>query len=71
MQNENLNKEQPAPVVEKVTKKVLKKEKNKIDIETDKVVSNFINTIMTLSDEDLDKALAFVNKKIEIFKKMK
>ena len=30
MQNENLNKEQPAPVVEKVTKKVLKKEKNNL-----------------------------------------
>lgn len=70
MQNENLN-NQPAPVVEKVAKKVLKTEKNKIDVESNKVVNDFINTVMALSDEDLEKALAFVNKKVELLKKLK
>ena len=70
MQNENLN-NQPTPIVEKVAKKVLKKEKNKIDIQNNKVVNEFINTVMALSDDDLEKALAFVNKKVEMLKKLK
>ncbi len=69
MQNENLN-NQPAPVVEKVAKKVLKTEKTKLEIENNKVVNDFINTVMALSDEDLEKALAFVNKKVEQLKKI-
>lgn len=71
MQNENLSIEQPAPVVEKVAKQTLKSEKNKIDIENNKVINDFINTVWALSDEDLDKALAFVNKKLELLKKIK
>lgn len=71
MQNENLNIGQPAPVVEKVAKQTLKSEQNKIDIENNKVINDFINTVWALSDEDLDKALAFVNKKLELLKKIK
>lgn len=71
MQNENLIVNQPAPVVEKVAKNVLKTEKTKLEIENNKVVNDFINTVMALSDEDLEKALAFVNKKVEMLKNIK
>lgn len=70
MENELINKE-PAPVVEKVSVKDLNEEKNKIDFEEDSPVNNLIRTAMALSDEDLDKALAFVNKKLEILKNKK
>ena len=71
MQNDNLNIEQPTPVVEKVKKKILNTEKTKLNIENNKVISDFISSVMALSDEDLDKALAFINKKIDLLKKIK
>ena len=71
MQNENLDVNQPAPVVEKVAKKTLKREKTKLEVESVKVVKDFVDAVMALSDEDLDKALAFVNKKLETIKKLK
>ncbi len=70
MENE-LDTMQPAPVVEKVSLKDLKDEKEKIDFEENTPVNNFIKTAMALNDEDLDKAIAFVNKKLEIFKNKK
>ena len=70
MENELINNE-PAPVVEKVSIKDLKEEKAKIDFEQDTPVNNFVKTAMALSDEDLDNALAFVNKKLEILRNKK
>ena len=71
MENENLNEQQPAPVVEKVAKKELKTEKTKLDVDNNKVVKDFVDSVMALSDEELDMALAFVNKKLEKLKNLK
>ena len=69
MQNENLNNENAAPVVEKISKKTLKAEKTQMSIENNALLNNLLNTINALSDEDLDKTLAFVNKKVDLIKK--
>lgn len=70
MENELLNGE-PAPVVEKVTLKDVRNEKEKIDFEEDTPVNNFIKAAMALNDKELDKAIAFINKKLEILKNKK
>lgn len=70
MENELINNE-PAPTVEKVSVKDLKDEKSKIELEQDTPVNNFVKAAMALSDEDLDKAIAFVNRKLEILKNKK
>lgn len=70
MENENLN-EQPAPVVEKVSLKEIKQDQNSIDLEEDTPMNNLIKSMMALKGEDLDKAIAFVNKKLEILKKLR
>lgn len=70
MENENLN-EQPTPIVEKVSVKQLKQEQNKLDLEENTPINNLIKSMMALEGEDLDKAIAFVEKKIEILKKLK
>lgn len=70
MENENLN-EQPAPKVEKVSVKQLKQEQSKLDLEENTPINNLIKSMMALKGEDLDKAIAFVEKKIEILKKLK
>ena len=70
MENELINNE-PAPAVEKVSVKDLKNEKSKIEFEQDTPVNNFVKAAMALSDEDLDKAIAFVNRKLEILKNKK
>lgn len=70
MENELLNNE-PAPVVEKVTIKDVKVEKEKIDFEEDTPANNFVRAAMALNDKELDKAIAFINKKLEILKNKK
>lgn len=70
MENENLN-EQPAPVVEKISVEELKQEQNKLDLEENTPINNLIKSMMALEGEELDKAIAFVNKKLEILKKLK
>ena len=67
MENELLNNE-PAPVVEKVTIKDVKEEKEKIDFNEDTPVNNFVKAAMALNDKELDKAIAFINKKLEKLK---
>ena len=67
MENELLNNE-PAPAVEKVTLKDVKEEKEKIDFEEDTPVNNFVKAAMALNDKELDKAIAFINKKLEKLK---
>lgn len=57
--------------VEKISKKELKTEITKKEIEDNTPVINFINAAMALSDKELDKAIAFVNKKLEILKNKK
>lgn len=71
MDNENLiNSEQPAPVVEKVSLKEIEEEKNQLSPEEKKVVDRLINATLALKGESLDKAIAFVNKKLEILKNL-
>ena len=71
MENEILNEQQPAPSVEKVSVKELKKEQGKLELENNKLVKDFIDSVMALSNEDLDRALAFLNKKLDMLKKIK
>ena len=71
MENNMLENEQPAAVVEKISIKDINAEKNKIELEENTPVNNFIRAAMALSDEDLDKAIAFVNKKLEKLKNLK
>ena len=71
MENENVNVEQAVSSVEKVSKSDLKTEHNKMNLEENTPVNNFVNAVNSLSDKDLDKALAFINKKLEILKKKK
>ena len=70
MENELLN-DEPAPVVEKVTIKDVKEEKEKIDFEEDTPANNFVRAAMALNDKELDKAITFINKKLEILKNKK
>lgn len=72
MNNETINEEeQSAPVIEKVAKSDLKQERNKLDLENDSVASELINSMLALNEEELDKAIAFVKKKLEILKNKK
>lgn len=71
MENNIVNGEQPVSSVTKVSKTDLKTEQNKKSLEENTPVSNFVNTAMSLNDKDLDKAIAFINKKLEILKKKK
>lgn len=71
MENNIVNGEQPVSSVEKISKTDLKTEQNKMSLEENTPVNNFINTVMSLNDKELDKAIAFINKKLEILKKNK
>lgn len=71
MENNIVNGEQPVSSVEKISKIDLKTEQNKMSLEENTPVNNFINTVMSLNDKELDKAIAFINKKLEILKKKK
>lgn len=70
MENENLN-EQPAATIEKINLKELKHEQDLLNLDEDTPINNLIKSMMNLRGEELDKAIAFVNKKLEILKKLK
>lgn len=74
MENKNneLNEtEQPAPVIEKVSLKNIETERNDIELEADDPINNLIKAALELDEEDLKKAIAFINKKLEILKNKK
>lgn len=56
--------------VEKVSLKQIKQEKESIAASEDKVVTDLINAVLALNDEELDMAIAFVNKKLEKLEKL-
>ena len=70
MENEIINEEeqQPAPVIEKVSIKDLDQERLNLDLEDDNLVNNLIKSMLALNEEELKKAIEYLDKKIEILK---
>ena len=58
-------------VVEKVSKKQIKQTQAEIKLSEDDAVSNLVKVAFEMTDEELDKAIAFLDKKIELLKKLK
>ncbi|MBQ7917873.1 MAG: hypothetical protein IJ310_03545 [Clostridia bacterium] len=73
MENEIINEEeqQPAPVIEKVSIKDLDQERLNLDLEDDNLVNNLIKSMLALNEEELKKAIEYLDKKIEILKNIK
>ena len=71
MDNEIINEEQPAPIIEKVSTTDLNQERVKLDLEEDNVVNNLIKSMLALNKEELKKAIAYVEKKIAILDNLK
>ena len=70
MENNNLNNE-TAPVVEKVSLKTVKQEKAQASIEENEVLNKLVNSALAMTDEERLKAIAFLDKKLQILKKLK
>ena len=70
MDNNDIKNNQ-SPTVEKISIKEIKSEQSKLDLEENTPVNNFIRAAMALSDEELDKAVAFINKKLEKLRNFK
>ena len=73
VENEIINEEeqQPAPVIEKVSIKDLDQERLNLDLEDDNLVNNLIKSMLALNEEELKKAIDYLDKKIEILKNLK
>lgn len=71
MENIELDNGQPAPTIEKISTKEIRNEQVKLDLEEDTPINSLIKSIMALEGEDLDKAIALVERKLEILKKLK
>ena len=71
MEENLINNEKPAPVVEKVSMKTVRQEKALAGAENDEIINNLINSALAMNEEELQKAIAFVQKKIDILKKIK
>lgn len=73
VENEIINEEeqQPAPVIEKVSIKDLDQERLNLDLEDDNLVNNLIKSMLALNEEELRKAIDYLDKKIEILKNIK
>lgn len=71
MENNINDLNQPAPSIEKVSVAELRQEQSNLDLEADTPINNLIKSMLALEGEDLDKALVFVKKKLEILKNRK
>ncbi len=71
MENEIINEEQPAPIIEKVSLEDLDQERVMLDLEEDNLVNNLIKSMLALNSDELSKAIDYLDKKIEILKKLK
>ena len=71
MEENLINNNEPAPVVEKVSLKEVKQEKDIAKAEDDEIVNNLINSALALNEQEIQMAIAFLDKKIEILKKIK
>ena len=67
----NLSNNDQNSIVEKVSKKNIKKEQAQISLEENNSINNLIKVASKLSLEDLKRAVAFVNKKIELLRNKK
>lgn len=67
----NLSNNDQNSIVEKVSKKDIKKEQAQISLEENNSINNLIKVASKLSLEDLKRAVAFVNKKIELLRNKK
>lgn len=70
-ENENMNNEQPAPVVEKVSLKEIQQEKTKVNLDEDTPFNRLLKAAMALEGDDIKKAQAYLEKKIEKLKNLK
>jgi hypothetical protein len=71
VENEIINEEQPAPVIEKVSLEDLDQERVMLDLEEDNLVNNLIKSMLALNNDELSKAIDYLDKKIEVLKKLK
>lgn len=71
MENENLVEGQPEPVIEKVTLKEIEEENNKLSPEDQQLSDELANAVLAMNEEELQKAIAFIKKKLEILKNRK
>lgn len=70
MENENLV-EEPKPVIEKVTLKDIEEENNKLSPEEQQLADELAASVLAMNKEELQKANAFLKKKLEILKNRK
>lgn len=71
MENENLISNQDENIVKKVSLKEIEEEKNKLSPEELKLAEDLAKSILALNEEQLKRAIAFVDKKIKLIKKLK
>ena len=64
MEQNNINEQQPSPIIEKVSIKDIDIEKTKVSLEEDSPVNNFVKAAMALNDEELDLAITFLKNKL-------
>ena len=70
METNNLNNE-TAPVVEKVSLKQVKQEKAQASIEENEILNKLVNSALAMTNEERLKAIAFLDRKLQILKKLK
>lgn len=70
MDNENLINDQPTPVIEKVSLKEIQEENNKLSPEEQQLANELAESVMAMNEDELKKAVAFLDKKLEILKKI-
>ena len=58
VENEVINEEQPAPVIEKISTSELTQERINLELEEDDVINNLIKSMLDLNNEELEKAIA-------------
>lgn len=71
MEENLINNNEPTPVVEKVSIKTVRQEKASVEAENNEVINNLVNSALSMNEEEIQKAIAFVQKKIDILKKIK
>lgn len=65
------NNNEPSPVVEKVSLKDVKTEKNKQNFETNPILNDLFNSMLALNEEELKQAIAYVQSRLDILNKYK
>ena len=71
MEENLINNNEPAPVVEKVTLKNVREEKVQSTLEDDAFLNKLVELAIEMSDEERLMAIEFLKRKIEILKKIK